>query len=357
MTSSTIRKIIHIDMDAFFASVEQLDNPEYRGKPLAVGGSKDRGVVAAASYEARKYGVRSAMPSSLAYRKCPSIIFVKPRFDRYKEISEQIRAIFKRYTDLIEPLSLDEAYLDVTENKINHYSAIFIAQKIRHDIFTETGLTASAGVSINKFVAKVASDINKPNGIKVILPEEVPDFMDQLPIEKFFGVGKATAEKLKAMDIHFGQDLRGKNLIELVQRLGKLGRYLHEVIQGNDHRPVKPNRVRKSFSSETTFNEDLISIEKIKIACDDLCSKLHTSMSKKKIVGKTVQVKIRFSDFTTFSKSKTYTDYMDDLTILKKTVLDLILEVWDQESGIRLIGVGFAKLNTETDSEQLQLPF
>jgi DNA polymerase-4 len=297
------------------------------------------------------------MPSSIAYRKCPSIIFVKPRFDRYKEISEQIRAIFKRYTDLIEPLSLDEAYLDVTDNKINHYSAIYIAQLIRKDIYQETGLTASAGVSINKFIAKVASDINKPNGIKVILPEEVSDFMDQLPIKKFFGVGKATAEKLKAFEIHVGKDLRKHSMIALVQKFGKLGRYLHQVIKGEDHRPVKPNRVRKSFSSETTFNEDLTAVEKIELASHELCKKLHASMSKREITGKTVNVKIRFSDFSTYSKSKTFTDYMDDLNILKRTVFDLIMEVWDKESGIRLIGVGFSKLNTETDSEQLQLPF
>lgn len=357
MSDIIYRKIIHIDMDAFFASVEQLDNPHYRGQPLAVGGSKERGVVAAASYEAREYGVRSAMSSKIAYQKCPHIIFVKPRFERYKEISTQIRNIFKRYTDLIEPLSLDEAYLDVTENKIKHYSAIYIAHRIRKEIFDELGLTASAGVSINKFLAKVASDINKPNGMKVILPHEVPSFMDSLPIDKFFGVGKTTAEKLRNKGIHHGIDLRKYNLIESVQNFGKMGKYLYEAIQGVDQRPVRTNYVRKTYSKETTFESDLKQMDNIIMAIHTLSDQLHTSMERTQTMGKTINVKIRFSDFSTYTRSKTFLDYINDASITKQTALKLLMDAWDEQSGIRLIGIGFSKLNTENDNEQLQFDF
>ncbi len=254
-----IRKIIHIDMDAFYASVEQLDNPALRGKPVAVGGSRERGVVAAASYEARNFGVRSAMPSKLAKRKCPDLIFVKPHFSRYKEISEQIRAIFFEYTNLVEPLSLDEAYLDVTYTKRGKPSATLIANEIRRRIFIETGLTASAGVSYNKFLAKVASDVKKPNGMFVVTPEKAQEFIDQLEIRKFYGIGKVTAEKLNKMGIWIGSDLKKLDRIELVQLFGKAGNYFYEICRGEDHRPVEPERERKSVGAEQTFSIDLFS--------------------------------------------------------------------------------------------------
>ncbi|MEM8907951.1 MAG: DNA polymerase IV, partial [Bacteroidota bacterium] len=241
-----MRKIIHIDMDAFYASVEQRDHPEFRGQPIAVGGSKQRGVVAAASYEARQYGVRSAMPSMTAARLCPTLIFVKPRFEVYREVSLQIRAIFHEYTELVEPLSLDEAFLDVTENKKGMQSATLIAQESRQLIFERTQLTSSAGVSFNKFLAKIASDINKPNGMKVITPKEATVFLETLPVEKFFGVGKVTAAKMHRMGLRTGKDLKQLSEIEMVQRFGKVGRYYYKIVRAQYNRPVNPNRKRKS---------------------------------------------------------------------------------------------------------------
>ncbi len=344
-------------MDAFFASVEQRDHPQLKGKPIVVGGRGGRGVVAAASYEARQYGVRSAMPSRLARQKCPHLIFVPHRFDVYKSVSQEIRSIFYEYTDLVEPLSLDEAYLDVTTNKPNHKSAIYIAQQIRKRIYAQTQLTASAGVSINKFLAKVASDINKPDGLKVILPEEVDDFMKTLPIEKFFGVGKVTAQRLKAQNIHTGKDLQKYNLIELVELFGKLGKYLHEVIHGNDNRMVKSNRLRKSFSIERTFDTNLETKESILAKIQELCLKLHRSMQDKGVKGKTVNLKFRYADFTTYTRSKSFMDFMDDLTTLQDTACQLFINAWDDESSLRLIGIGYSKLNTEIPESQLQFPF
>ncbi len=344
-------------MDAFFASVEQRDHPQLRGKPIAVGGNGGRGVVAAASYEARKYGVRSAMPSRLAKQKCPHLIFVPHRFDVYKSVSQEIRDIFYQYTDLVEPLSLDEAYLDVTINKPNHKSAIYIAEQIRKKILQQTQLTASAGVSINKFLAKVASDINKPNGLKVILPVEVEDFMKTLPIEKFFGVGKVTAQRLKAQNIRTGADLQKYTLIELVELFGKLGKYLYEVIHGNDHRIVKSNRVRKSFSIERTFDTNLETQNHIEAKIKELCLKLHTSMEDKGVKGKTINLKFRYADFTTYTRTKSYLDFMDDLDTLQNTACGLFINAWDGESSLRLIGIGYSKLNTEIPESQLQFPF
>ena len=253
------RKIIHVDMDAFYASVEQLDNPELRGKAIAVGGSSERGVVAAASYEARKFGVRSAMAGGLARRLCPDLIFVKARFDRYREISQQIRAIFLEYTDLVEPLSLDEAYLDVTQNKKGNPSATLIAKQIRQQIKEKTGLNASAGISINKFIAKVASDINKPNGQKTIQPEEVISFLEELEIRKFYGVGKVTAEKMFQLGIFTGADLKKKELDFLIAHFGKSGSYYYNVVRGVHNSAVKPNRIRKSLGAERTFSENISS--------------------------------------------------------------------------------------------------
>ncbi|MCK5700612.1 MAG: DNA polymerase IV, partial [Cyclobacteriaceae bacterium] len=253
-----MRKIIHIDMDAFFASIEQRDNPDLLGKPVAVGGAGKRGVVAAASYEARKFGVFSAMPASIALRKCPELIFTKPRFDVYKEVSNQIRQIFLEYTDLVEPLSLDEAYLDVTENKKGLGSATIIAREIKSKINSTTHLIASAGVSINKFLAKVASDQDKPDGLYVIKPNQAESFVDGLAIEKFFGIGKVTAKKMHELGINTGADLKQISIEELVRRFGKVGRYYFDIARAIDKRLVNPNRIRKSLGAERTFEDDLI---------------------------------------------------------------------------------------------------
>ena len=265
------RKIIHIDMDAFYASVEQMDNPELKGKPLAVGGSETRGVVSAASYEARKFGVRSAMSGVQAKRNCPDLIFVRPRFERYTEISKQIRKIFHEYTDLVEPLSLDEAYLDVTQNKKGNPSASLIAQEIRKRIFEEVGITASAGISVNKFVAKVASDYNKPNGQKTVNPEEVELFLENLDIKKFYGVGKVTADRMYHLGIFTGKDLKSKSAEFLEEHFNKSGLYYYNIVRGIHNSQVKPNRITKSVAAEHTFNENLTSeifmIEKLGADC------------------------------------------------------------------------------------------
>ena len=257
------RKIIHVDMDAYYASVAQLDNPELRGKAIAVGGGGTRGVISAASYEARKFGVKSAMSGVLAKQKCPHLIFVKTDFSRYKEITSKIRGIFYDYTDLVEPLSLDEAYLDVTENKMNLKSAIFIAHQIREKIFERTQLTASAGISVNKFVAKIASDINKPDGMKVIMPNEVVPFLEELPIGKFHGIGKVTADKMQRLGIYKGLDLKQWSEIDLVKRFGKTGRFFYKIVRGEDNRAVNPNRTRKSIGAERTFNEDISRVDEM----------------------------------------------------------------------------------------------
>ncbi len=355
------RKVIHIDMDAFYASVEQKDNPELKGKPIAVGGSKERGVVAAASYEARKYGVRSAMPSITAARKCPDLIFVRPRFDRYKEISSQIRAIFYEYTDLVEPLSLDEAFLDVTENKKNHKSAIFIAQQIRDKIFETTGLTASAGVSVNKFVAKVASDINKPNGMKVIMPEEVVPFLEQLPVEKFFGVGKVTAKKMKAMGLHKGKDLKQLSLLELIRYFGKQGRFYFNIVQGIDNRPVNPDRIRKSISVENTFNEDQSDVEAMKKELLALSATLEGRIERSGARGKTLTIKIKFADFQIANRSKTVKQVILKSADIYEISCKLLVEHLETGAAVRLLGIGIYNLENKEEiawmDRQLKLEF
>ncbi len=351
------RKIIHIDMDAFFASVEQRDNPDLRGKPVAVGGSRIRGVVAAASYEARRYGVRSAMSSRIAYQKCPNIIFVKHRFDVYKRVSSEIRDIFREYTDLVEPLSLDEAFLDVTENKFGESSAIKIASEIKAKIKAKTQLTASAGVSVNKFLAKVASDLRKPDGLAVILPEQVLPFLEELEINKFFGVGKATAEKMKNFGIQNGKDLKQYTRLELAQRFGKFGSYLYDVVRGKDKRQVKPNRIRKSISSETTYNEDLESIKEVKAALSKLITKLVNSCQKYNIKGKTVNLKYRFSDFTTFTRSRTLGGYFNEESIITDLSNEILTELENDMQPIRLLGIGLSSLNTERRDNQLEFDF
>lgn len=352
------RKIIHIDMDAFFASVEQYDNPTLRGKEVVVGGLGPRGVIAAASYEARKYGVRSAMPSYKARSLCPHLIFVKPRFDRYKEVSSQIRSVFQEYTDKIEPLSLDEAYLDITENKKGITSAIQIAREIKQKIKQVTGLTASAGVSVNKFLAKVASDIHKPDGLSVILPDDVQDFIDELPIEKFYGVGKATLQKMKRKNIHTGRELRAKSELELVQWFGKFGRYLYKVSRGQDDREVESNRIRKSISVERTYETDLVDSKIIRDKVGKLSQMLAKAMSKKNLNGRTVVLKIRYSDFTSFTRSRSATHFFNDEPSIFQIAEQLLTSIPSESiQPIRLLGLGMNNLDSEVSQLQLTLSF
>ena len=352
------RKIIHIDMDAFYASVEQHDFPELKGKPLAVGGGM-HGVVAAASYEARKYGVRSAMPGRTALQKCPHLIVVKPRFQRYKEISRQIREIFYEYTDLVEPLSLDEAYLDVTVNKKNMQSANEIAREIRRRIFEETGLTASAGISVNKFLAKVASDINKPNGQKTIHPTQIPEFMDALPIEKFYGIGKVTANRMHELHIFSGADLKKRTLEELEALFGKSGRYYYHVVRGIHHSEVKPHRIQKSVAVEETYWENLADEEAVFAQLRSISASLEERLSKKEIKGKTLTLKIKYRDFSVFTRSRTqdswYLDAGDFYTTAKK-----LWELRPFDRPVRLLGLSLSGLNTaekKNVSVQLKIPF
>ncbi|MDX1363808.1 MAG: DNA polymerase IV [Arenibacter latericius] len=357
-----LRKIIHVDMDAFYASVEQMDDPTLKGKPIAVGGAEKRGVVAAASYEARKFGVRSAMSGYMAKRNCPDLIFVPPRFDRYKEISLLIRNIFLEYTDLVEPLSLDEAYLDVTINKKGNPSASLIATEIRNKIYEEVGLTASAGISINKFIAKVASDYNKPNGQKTVNPEEVLSFLEELEIRKFHGVGKVTADKMYQLGVFTGLDLKQKSLEFLTTHFGKSGEYYYHVVRGIHLSPVKPNRIPKSVGAERTFHENLSSevfmLERLK----HIANELERRLKKSNIAGKTITLKIKYSDFTLQTRSKTIPYFIAD----KDLILELAKELLYQEkleNSVRLLGISLSNLNTgkstpETEkSVSIQLKF
>ena len=340
------RKIIHIDMDAFYASVEQLDNPELRGKPIAVGGSSQRGVVAAASYEARKFGVRSAMSSVIAKKNCPQLIFVKPRFDRYKELSEKIRAVFFEYTHLVEPLSLDEAYLDVTENKKGLPSATLIAKEIRKKIKEKTGLNASAGISINKFIAKVASDINKPNGQKTVPPEEVEEFLENLQIRKFYGVGKVTADKMYQLGIFKGSDLKQKSEEFLTEHFGKSGSHYYHVVRGIHLSEVKPDRIRKSLGAERTFNENISSEIFMLERLQNIAEEIERRLKKSNVAGKTVTLKIKYSDFTLQTRSKTLPYFIAD----KDLILEIAKELLYQEkmkNSVRLLGISLSNLNTD----------
>jgi len=342
-------------MDAFFASVEQRDNPELRGKPVAVGGSAKRGVVAAASYEAREYGVRSAMPSITAARLCPNLIFTKHRFDVYKKVSQQIRAIFFEYTDLVEPLSLDEAFLDVTENKKHIDSAIKIAMEIRKKIWDQTQLTASAGVSINKFLAKVASDINKPNGLKVIMPEDAEKFVEELPVKKFFGVGKVTAEKMKRMGIEKGADLKKFTKLEMGQKFGKMGAYYYRIVRAQDDRPVNPNRIRKSIGAENTFSKDLDKLEDMLLALDPIIERVFDYMVKIENFGRTMTLKMKKSDFQTITRSRTFSTEVRDQTTFSEIVIQLVKDHWKEAGSIRLIGLSVSNLEKEHQSAGIQL--
>jgi DNA polymerase-4 len=333
-------------MDAFYASVEQMDNPELRGKPIAVGGSESRGVVAAASYEARKFGVRSAISGVMARKNCPELIFVRPRFDRYKEISNKIQKIFYEYTDLVEPLSLDEAYLDVTVNKKGNPSATLLAQEIRQRIFSEVGLTASAGISMNKFVAKIASDFNKPNGQKTVNPEDVVSFLEVLPIRKFHGVGKVTTEKMYQLGIFTGLELKSKTLEFLEKHFGKSGNFYYNVVRGIHNSEVKSNRITKSVAAEHTFDVNLSSeifmIEKLEIIADVLEKRL----KRHNVAGKTITLKIKYSDFTQQTRSKTLPYFVSDKGLILEVVKDLLYQERMKDS-VRLLGISLGNLNTD----------
>ncbi|MGW9684396.1 DNA polymerase IV [Flagellimonas sp. 2504JD1-5] len=346
-----LRKIIHVDMDAFYASVEQHDNPDLKGKPIAVGGGSKRGVVSAASYEARKFGVRSAMAGYIARKNCPDLIFVKPRFDRYNEVSKQVRSIFFEYTDLVEPLSLDEAYLDVTENKKGNPSATLIAKEIRKKILDATGLTASAGISINKFIAKVASDYNKPNGQKTVNPEEVIQFLEDLDIRKFYGVGKVTAEKMYKLGIFTGSDLKQKSVEFLDGHFGKSGKFYYNVVRGIHNSEVKPHRTPKSVGAERTFSENLSSeifmLEKLQ----NIANELERRLKKSEIAGKTITLKIKYSDFTLQTRSKTLPYYVADKNLILETSKELLYQS-ELYNSVRLLGISLSNLNTEKKIEK-----
>ena len=336
-----LRKIIHIDMDAFYASVEQRDNPDYRGKPIVVGGLPEGrgGVVATASYEARKFGIRSAMPSKTALKLCPHAIFVRPRFAAYKEVSNHIREIFSRYTDLIEPLSLDEAYLDVTNDKLGIGSAIDIAKAIKQAIKDELNLTASAGVSVNKFVAKIASDMNKPDGLKFIGPSAIEAFMEALPVEKFYGVGKVTAEKMKKIGLFTGADLKNLEEEQLVNHFGKSGRFFYRIVRGIDERPVEPDQETKSVGAEDTFPYDLTSLEEMEPELDKLALIVHNRLTKNNLKARTITLKVKYSDFKQITRSQSFPTPTDDLETISATAKKLMAATFVDEQKIRLLGV------------------
>jgi DNA polymerase-4 len=339
-------------MDAFFASVEQLDNPELRGKPVAVGGSGERSVVAAASYEARRFGVRSAMPSVIARRLCPDLIFVKHNFTRYTEVSASIREIFSEYTDLIEPLSIDEAFLDVTNDKKNIGSATVIARKIRSEIKARTGLTASAGVSVNKFLAKIASDINKPDGLFLIRPEDAENFIEDLAVEKFYGIGKVTAQKMHKLGIHTGADLKKWDLLSLVRNFGKAGVFFYDIVRGIDERPVEPDQERKSVGTELTYEKDLITRFEIIAELYRLEKELMERLEHSETTGRTITLKVKFSDFKQITRSKTLQNYIRDFDTLHKEVSGIRKLLKLEGSRIRLLGLSISNLETEDCSDR-----
>lgn len=351
------RKIIHIDMDAFYASVEQRDNPDLRGKPVAVGGSSLRGVVAAASYEARRFGVRSAMPSVTAKRLCPDLIFVKHRFDVYRAVSAQIRDIFADYTPLVEPLSLDEAYLDVTDHLWPGQTATQVAREIRSRIRETTGLTASAGVSYNKFLAKLASDQNKPDGLCVITPDRGPEFVLALPVGKFHGIGPATVRKMHAMGIETGADLRAQELEFLKRRFGKSGQYYWNISRGIDHRQVRPDRIRKSVGAENTYFTDLMTLDEVAEALAALADKVWRHVSRHDLHGRTVTLKVKFSDFHQVTRARTLPRPVSGEAEMLAVARELAETVLPDPRGARLLGItlsGFER-DDPTDAAQLDL--
>lgn len=342
-TPKTYRKIIHIDMDAFYASVEQRDNPALVGLPIVVGGSPDgRGVVATASYEARKFGIRSAMPSRQALQLCPQVIFVYPRFAVYKEVSQAIRDIFRRYTDLIEPLSLDEAFLDVTTDKLQIGSAIEIARQIKQAIREELGLTASAGISINKFVAKIASDMNKPDGLTFIAPSGITDFMEQLPVEKFFGVGKVTAAKMKSMGLFNGADLKQLSEAELVHHFGKTGRFYYHIVRGIDERQVQPHRETKSMGAEDTFSRDLTELADMREALEKIARTVCNRLERYELKGRTLTLKIKYGDFRQITRNHSFERPVSDYQTIKDMAQNLLVLSGIDQVRIRLLGISLS---------------
>jgi DNA polymerase-4 len=350
------RKIIHVDMDAFFASVEQRDNPQLRGKPVAVGGSAQRGVVAAASYEARKFGVRSAMPSVTAARHCPSLIFVRPHFEVYRAVSQQIRQIFVRHTNLVEPLSLDEAYLDVTSDKQHIGSAIRIAQLIRSAILEETGLTASAGVSYNKFLAKIASDQNKPDGIFVIRPQEGAEFVASLPVRRFYGVGPKTAERMGRLGIHSGVDLRGRDMDFLREHFGKSADYLYHAARGEDNRSVRPDRIRKSVGGERTFSEDLFAENVLGEALEGIIDTVWQRVENHGVTGRTVTLKVKFADFRQVTRRRTCDPRITARSQFGAIARELLAQLLPVPMGVRLLGLTLSGLSEAESQVAIPMP-
>jgi DNA polymerase IV len=357
MDDGRIRKIIHIDMDAFYASVEQRDDPILKGKPVAVGYPAKRGVVAAASYEARRFGVRSAMPSTVAMRKCDELVFVPPRFDVYREVSKQIHAIFKEYTPLVEPLSLDEAYLDVTDNLKGIPTAWGTAKEIRARILEETRLTASAGISCNKVLAKLASDYRKPNGQFAIMPDEAEAFVATLPVEKFHGVGPKTAVKMRALGIETGADLRRQTLDFLQNHFGKAASWYYDIARGHDDRPVQPDRERKSSGSETTFAEDLTDPVQIEAGVIAMADDVWAWCEKANARGRTVTVKIKWADFQISTRSRSMESAIQSRQGLHEVALDLVRSVFPPPKGVRLVGVTLSNFRSQSDNEAGELPF
>ncbi|MFL6736214.1 MAG: DNA polymerase IV [Sphingomonas sp.] len=348
------RKIIHVDMDAFYASVEQRDDPSLKGKPVAVGGGH-RGVVMAASYEARKFGVRSAMPSVTAKRRCPELIFVKSHFDVYRAVSQQIRAIFSDYTELVEPLSLDEAYLDVSEDRHRLGTARAIAQDIRRRIREETGLTASAGVSYCKFIAKLASDYRKPDGLTVITPERGPEFVASLPVARFHGVGPVTARKMEKLGIFTGADLREWSLPALEAKFGSSGSWYHRICRGIDEREVKPDRPYKSVSAERTFDEDLLDPQRLAAELERIAGYAWERVKRAEVTGRTVTLKVKFGDFTIITRSKSFGAVVDDIATFASAGQALLAALQPLPRGIRLLGLGLHNLSEGSLESPLQL--
>ncbi|MDN3587850.1 DNA polymerase IV [Pedobacter aquatilis] len=359
----SFRKIIHIDMDAFYASVEQRDFPEYRGKPLVVGGKPDsRGVVATASYEARQFGIRSAMSCSKAYQLCPTAIFVYPRFDAYIAVSKSIREIFSRYTDLIEPLSLDEAYLDVTEDKLHIGSAIDIAESIKAAIKNELNLTASAGVSVNKFVAKIASDMNKPDGLTFIGPSKIKAFMEKLPVEKFFGVGKVTAARMKAMQLNTGADLKKLTEQQLIAQFGKTGKFYYKIVRGIDDRPVQAHRETKSVGAEDTFAADTSDVSVMHNLLNQISITVANRLEQKQLKGKTITIKIKFEDFKQITRSRSFMFQIYKAESIYKEAIILLSEAEIGFAKVRLLGITISRfyddlIDNKTIDNQLEFEF
>jgi DNA polymerase-4 len=351
-----VRKIIHVDMDAFYASVEQRDFPQYRGKPVVVGGRPEkRGAVAAASYEARQYGIHSAMPSRVAQQRCKDLIFVSPRFDVYRQVSQQIRAIFHQYTDLVEPLALDEAYLDVTENELGEPSATLLAQRIKQDIYDTTQLTASAGVSVNKFLAKIASGLNKPDGLTLIRPEQVAAFVESLPIEKFHGIGQVTAGKMRDLGIHTGADLKQWSEPDLVSRFGKVGHFYYGVARGIDHRPVNPNRIRKSIGAERSYSPDLRTLETMVAELEQVADKVIARLKENRRRGHTLTLKVKYADYRQITRSRTFMDPIGPDAPILEWAKELLLTHVERDKPVRLLGITISNLEPMGEISFVQL--